>query len=245
MNNVFFSKEFDNPNFKNHIIFICDHASNNFPKEFKNLGLNESEINSHIAYDIGAKKITLRLAENLKQSYFISNFSRLLIDLNRNIDDENLIVSKSFGVCIPGNKKISKFEKEKRINFFHEPYHKGLLKIIKKKTKEIKNIFIVSIHSFTKCSLDFDRAIEVGLLWNKNINLLLPLQKKLIEKNIHVGNNFPYSGFHYNYTLDRINDFKTFNNISIEIRNDLICSEKGIRNYVNILSKIFKELLNE
>ena len=49
MNNVFFSKEFDNPNLKNHIIFICDHASNNFPKEFKNLGLNESEINSHIA----------------------------------------------------------------------------------------------------------------------------------------------------------------------------------------------------
>ena len=62
---------------------------------------------------------------------------------------------------------------------------------------------------------------------------------------IHVGNNFPYSGFHYNYTLDKINNYKKFDNISIEIRNDLICSQKGINKYIGLFSKVFNEILNE
>ena len=71
-------------------------------------------------------KVVRRISSNKNKGYH-ENYWDLRTYSQRNIDDENLIVSKSFGVCIPGNKKISKFEKEKRINFFHEPYHKGLL----------------------------------------------------------------------------------------------------------------------
>ena len=34
-------------------------------------------------------------------------------------------------------------------------------------------------------------------------------------------------------------------NITIEIRNDLICDQKGIKKYVKLMSNIFKEFLNE
>ena len=79
------------------------------------------------------------------------------------------------------------------------------------------------------------------------MNLLLPIQKKLNEMNIHYGRNYPYSGFHFNYTLDNINsnEHKYLDNISIEVRNDLICSEKGITKYIDLFSKIFKEFLND
>ena len=110
---------------------------------------------------------------------------------------------------------------------------------------QYKNVFLVSIHSFTKNSKNFNRGIEVGLLWNKSMDLLLPIQRYLKDKKIHFGRNYPYSGFHYNYTIDRLCMNFDLKNITIEIRNDLICYQKGIKNYVKLMSNIFEEFLNE
>ncbi len=243
MARVFFAKDFIKKKSVNNLVFICDHATNYIPKKFKQLGISDRKLRSHIAYDIGAKALTSQLARKLNQSYFLSNFSRLLIDPNRNENDRDLIVSNSFGTEIPGNLRISSNERKNRIKFYHNLYHDNLAVFVKEKIRNFKKVSLVSIHSFTKESLNMNRGIDVGLLWNKNMNLLLPIQRILIEKKIHFGRNFPYSGFHYNYTLDKLN--KTFNidNISIEIRNDLICEQKGIKKYVDLFSNIFKNIL--
>ena len=73
MKTVFFSKEFLNKNIKDHIIFICDHATNFIPSNYNNLGISDENLKSHIAYDIGAKEVTEHLAKKLGQSYFLSN----------------------------------------------------------------------------------------------------------------------------------------------------------------------------
>ena len=104
---------------------------------------------------------------------------------------------------------------------------------------------MVSVHSFTKNSENFNRGIEVGLLWNKSMDLLLPIQRNLKDNKIHFGRNYPYSGFHYNYTIDRLYRNFYLENITIEIRNDLICDQKGIKKYISLMSNIFKEFLNE
>ena len=244
MKNVFTTKTFENKNHKNHIIFICDHAKNKIPLKYNNLGLTKKEIESHIAYDIGIEKFGIELTKKLKQTYIMSNFSRLVIDPNRSKSDLDLIVENPFGVKIPGNKNIKLKEKQKRIFNYYEKYHSKLLELVKKKTKIYEKIFLVSLHSFTKTCEKFDRGIEVGLLWNKNMNLLLPIQEKLKLEGVSFGRNYPYSGFHFNFTLDRLNNSFHFDNIAIEIRNDLICSKKGITKYVNIFSKIFRCFLN-
>ena len=245
MEPVFFAKEFENKNFSNHIVFICDHASNYIPRKYRKLGISNSDLESHIAFDIGAKNLTINLAKKLKQSYFLSNFSRLLIDPNRKEVDRELISVSSFGVEIPKNLNISVQEREHRINFFYNYYHKNLGNFVKTKINKYKNVFLVSIHSFTKNSKNFNRGIEVGLLWNKSMDLLLPIQRYLKDKKIHFGRNYPYSGFHYNYTIDRLCMNFDLKNITIEIRNDLICYQKGIKNYVKLMSNIFEEFLNE
>ena len=245
MEPVFFAKEFENRNFINHIVFICDHASNYIPRKYRKLGISDSDLESHIAFDIGAKNLTINLAKKLKQSYFISNFSRLLIDPNRKEIDRELITVRSFGVEIPKNLYISAQEKEHRINFFYNDYHQNLRNFVKTKINKYKNVFLVSIHSFTKNSKNFNRGIEIGLLWNKSMDLLLPIQRNLKDNKIHFGRNYPYSGFHYNYTIDRLYRNFDLENITIEIRNDLICDQKGIKKYVKLMSNIFKEFLNE
>ena len=248
MTNVCFIKRFNkDKRCKNHIIFICDHATNKIPKEFSNLGLKKRNLESHIAFDIGAADLSMGLAKKLKQTCLLSNFSRLLIDPNRDLKDPSLIPSSSFGIKIPGNSDIDSKNKFCRIHNFYNPYHSKLADEIKKKKTKFEKIFLISIHSFTKKCKKFDRGYEIGLLWNKNMNLLLPIRKKLNEMNIHYGRNYPYSGFHFNYTLDNINnnEHRYLDNISIEVRNDLICSEKGITKYIDLFSKIFKEFLND
>ena len=79
MNKVFFHKEYDSKkNTSSHIIFICDHATNVIEKKYKNLGLKNKTIKTHIAWDIGAKKISLLLAKNLMQSCFFFKFFKIV-----------------------------------------------------------------------------------------------------------------------------------------------------------------------
>ncbi len=243
MRNVFSTHQYDKGKGKNHIIFICDHASNLIPKCYFNLGLQKKLLRSHIALDIGAKNFSISISKALRQSCFYANFSRLLIDPNRNEDSEELIISNSWGQRIPGNQKISVTERKKRLKKFHNQYHTELAKFIKMKLKVYKNVKLIAIHSFTKKTEEFQRGIKIGLLFNDNINLLLEIQKKLEELKIHFGRNIPYSGYFYNYTLDKhsINGF--LDNISIEIRNDLICNEKGIKKYTNLFKKILQSNL--
>ena len=244
MNKIYISKDYDSK-LKNHIIFICDHASNNISKDYFNLQPSQNILESHIAYDIGARDFTLIISKKLRQSFFMANFSRLIIDPNREKNDKELIVSSSFEKEITMNKKIDKKERNLRVKKFHDIYHSNLAKLVHKKKKKFKKIFLISIHSFSKKGNNFNRGVEVGLLWNKNMNLLRLFQKKLLEKNIHIGRNFPYSGFFFNYTLDRHSNGNFIDNISIEIRNDLICNKKGIKKYVKLFIPIFKEILNE
>jgi predicted N-formylglutamate amidohydrolase len=243
MNKVYSVKN-SNFNSKNHIIFICDHASSNIDRRYRKKFTDTKILDSHVSYDIGAKNLTLNLAKQLKQSCILSNFSRLLIDPNRNKTDKDLIVSTSFGIKIPINNNIEKKEKESRVKNFYNIYHNKISKLVNNKVKRYEKVFLISIHSFTKKNKTFNRGVEVGLLWNKNMKLLLFIQKKLSEFGIHYGRNFPYSGFHFNYTLDKHSKNGLIDNITIEIRNDLINNIKGINKYTELFSKILKELIN-
>ncbi len=243
MNDVYTIKEFQKKNRKKHVIFICDHASNFIPKKYNLLGLKKKYMSSHIAYDIGAREFCIEITNVLQQSCFLANFSRLLIDPNRDEYSNELILSSSAGIKIPGNLKINSKEKNLRMKRFHQKYHCNLSKFVREKEKIYKKIFLVSIHTFTKKIGYVKRGIEMGLLWNKNMNLLIPIQKKLIDHNIFFGRNFPYSGFHFNYTLDRHSENGLIDNICIELRNDLICSKKRIKKYIDIFTDIFSLIL--
>ena len=138
MKKVFTANEFDKRKGQKHIIFLCDHASNYIPKSYKGLGLSAKALNSHISWDIGAKKLCVKLSQALDQSYFCANFSRLLIDPNRHLLSGDLIVSHSWGQSIPGNIKISLKKKKQRIDDYYKSYHQNLQKFIKKKKHNIK-----------------------------------------------------------------------------------------------------------
>ena len=100
------------------------------------MGLKENHLRSHIAYDLGAKKFCEILSGTLEQTSFYANFSRLLIDPNRSELSNDLILSESAGIQIPGNLDVANSEKKKRLDLFYI-YHSGLRDLIKKKRKNL------------------------------------------------------------------------------------------------------------
>ena len=213
---------------ESNFLIICDHASNRIPGKYKNLGLNEEILTTHIAYDLGVKEIVTDLSKRLKCPLVMSDFSRLLIDTNRGIDDPTLIMKVSDGKIIEGNKNISFLnnckEKKKRINNYYNVYHNKISEIIDRSLK--KNIFpaIISIHSFTPLFGGNKRSTELGILWDSD-NRLPDIFFSYFNKNykdIIIGNNKPYTGRMKNDTLYRHGTKQGLANILIEIRQDLI-----------------------
>ena len=89
------------------------------------LGLPPEEMARHIAYDIGARGVTLELARLLDAPALLTCFSRLVIDPNRGEDDPTLVMRLYDGTIIPANRHVAPAEVERRLDAYHRPYHRG------------------------------------------------------------------------------------------------------------------------
>lgn len=225
----------------NNIICICDHASNVVPNFWskKGLGINRSEMERHIAYDLGAKNLTKALSKLLNGPAILSNFSRLVIDPNRGQNDPTLIMKLYDGTIIPENREVSEIEKLRRITEYYDPYHSAIQTVIDSR----KHPIIISIHSFTpKLKNGHQRPWEIGVLHTidrrLSSDLLVELRK---DKALCIGDNLPYSGDLPGDTLDQHCIPSNHLHALIELRNDLLASETLINHWANYLaSKILK-----
>lgn len=132
-------------------VFFCDHASNAIPSELHGLGLPESELARHIAWDIGAAGVTEALSEIFDAPAILCSTSRLVIDANRQLDAPDLIPGASDGTVIPGNLHLSESDRATRVERWFHPYHDAVEKVLlERETRGVQSIAI-SIHSMTAC----------------------------------------------------------------------------------------------
>ena len=96
------------------VLLVCDHASNRFPRSLGTMGLDYLDRVSHIALDIGANAVAETLADNLGATAVLCQYSRLIVDCNRELIDDSAFLECSNGVDVPGNNDLQENEKEKR-----------------------------------------------------------------------------------------------------------------------------------
>ena len=84
-------------------VITCDHAGKRLPRSLGDLGVNASERERHIAWDIGALGVAQALARALDGVLIAQRYSRLVIDCNRPPDSADLICTRSENTDIPGN----------------------------------------------------------------------------------------------------------------------------------------------
>ena len=226
------------------LLLLCDHAGNAFPPEYGTLGLPESQLKRHIAYDIGAAEVTRRLSEALGAPAVMTRYSRLLIDPNRGEDDPTLIMRLSDGAIVPGNRVMTEAEREKRIRLYYRPYHDAIDHVLDRCIATGVIPAILSVHSFTESWKGTSRPWHAGVLWGEDDRLAAPLFEALgAENDLIVGANEPYAGQLEGDTLWKHGTQRGLAHAIIEIRQDLIRDEKGQAAWAERLVRIMRALL--
>lgn len=209
------------------ILLVCDHAGRRIPKALGDLGVEAAAFERHIAWDIGAAEVARRLAVRLDCPLVYSNYSRLVVDVNRRPDDPTCMPEESDGTKVPGNFNLSDALRTVRLEQVHEPYHRLVderLVVLRQRGVPA----VISVHSFTPVFKTIERPWHIGVLWNRDGRLAEPLMKRLAELDIVVGDNQPYSGQdEHGYTLPRHVERLGIPHVLLEIRQDLIDTRRG------------------
>lgn len=225
------------------LLLLCDHASNGLPEAYGSLGIDASEFERHIAFDIGAEALTIGLAKRLNTPAVMSQFSRLLIDPNRGVDDPTLVRQLSDGTIIPKNYPLSQKELQNRIDRFHKPYHQA----IEKALKEIQASGIVpaifSVHTMTDKWNDQKRPWQMAWLWDNDKRMLQGMMAEMKSMDdIKIGLNEPYDGALGGDTMNIHGTQNGFAHLLLEIRQDLVSNQQEVDEWVDLLSPLLEKI---
>jgi len=233
-----------NPDGAAPVVLICDHASPAIPGALNDLGLDTSALGRHVAVDIGAADVTRSLSRRLDAPAVLAGYSRLLIDMNRPVGDPESILDVSDGTPVPGNRDLSEDDVAGRGDTFCLPYHRAIADVVAHLWRRGPAPAVVSVHSFTPSLDGEDRRCDVGVLWNRDPRLALPLIQKLrLRDALRVGDNEPYSGREKAYTIDRHAGAQGLANCAVEIRQDHLETSHGTDHWAEILGDELEDIL--
>ena len=226
-------------------LVTCDHASNCVPDAFGGtLGLPESEMARHIAWDPGAAGVAQALARRLNSPAILTRFSRLVIDPNRGEDDPTLVMRLYDGTIIPGNRHADAVEVERRLDALYRPYHAAYERLASRRADRV----ILAVHSFTPCLKGrAPRPWHVGVLYS---HLDERLSRSLISglerlPGLVVGDNEPYSGHLPGDAIDQHALRAGRHNTLIELRQDLIATPEHQNMWAERLAPVLVAALKE
>lgn len=216
-------------------VLVCEHASNVLPPSLGTLGLAADDMQKHIAWDIGAEGVARLLSKLLDAPLALQHYSRLAYDCNRPPDSPDAIPEVSETTVIPGNRALSAADKMKRVEEFYRPFHAGLANILDERACAGKASSLVTMHSFTKNYKGKDRAVELGVLFDRDSRIADKLIKGF--PNIDARLNEPYGAKDgVMHTLNLHAAPRGLKSVMIEIRNDFIATERGQNEWAQRLS---------
>ena len=214
---------------KSPFVIACDHAGRLLPRALGNLGLSPSDLERHIAWDIGARDVARRLGEALDAVVITQRYSRLAIDCNRRIASADSIVTRSERTEVPGNCGLSPAEAERRARALFHPYHDQIRAQLDSRQAAGRPSIFVAVHSFTPVFLDVGRRWHAGVLYIRDGRLAEPLLHLLrAEPGLAVGCNEPYRADELcDFSIVQHGERRGIPYVELEIRQDLITTASG------------------
>lgn len=222
------------------ILFISDHHRNRVPASLDNLGLPAEELERHIGYDIGIAWAAEYLVGRFDAPLVHTNYSRLIIDCNREPDAPGSIPEVADGTTVPGNRAIPEHDREARRLELFKPYHDAIHRRIEAMEASGRTPVIVALHSFTPQLRDGGawRPWHIGILWNEDPRLPVPLIDALrADVNLSIGDNEPYTGRQGVFSMQAHPEARGLVHAAVEFRQDLIGTEAGAHEWAEIFAK--------
>lgn len=206
-----------NPGGAGAVVLVCEHASHFIPARFEGLGISADVARSHVAWDPGADAIARAMAYLLDAVLVRSTVSRLVYDCNRPPEAPDAMPEKSEVHEIPGNVGLSEIERASRTREYYLPF-RTLLKTTLQARQP--SPVLVTIHTFTPTYFGKPRAVEIGILHDRDSRLADAILD--IASGYDIRRNEPYGPADgVTHTLREHGLQNGLLNVMIEIRNDL------------------------
>jgi predicted N-formylglutamate amidohydrolase len=232
------------------LLLLCDHASNTVPRALDGLGLASADLQRHVAWDIGAAEVSRILSARFDAPLVLAGYSRLVADCNRVADDPTFVVEVSEDTVIPGNRGLSDEAIAARTDACYWPYHRAVEEVREAMMARMAHEVVpavVSIHSFTPVFKGRERPWHIGILWNRDPRLAVPLMDEL-GRNAHivVGDNKPYSARdEYGYSIQAHGAVHGLPQVLVELRQDLLEDHESLRHWAAILGDALAVVLDD
>jgi len=232
-----------NPLAEQPVLLICDHASPRFPKSLGDMGLDPFARRCHLAVDIGAGPLTESLAMSLGVSAVVHNYSRLVVDCNRQLMDPSAFLEYGDGILVIGNRNLRQADKDLRSSALYWPYHCAIDEQVQRLSKVGPPPAFISIHSFTPVLNGESRAWQIGVLWDKDETMRDIFLEGFRDAGYLAGDNEPYSGkAPQDFTIDHHAEAQNLPHVGIEIRQDLIDDAAGVAKIAEVMHRIIAKI---
>jgi len=218
-------------------LLTCEHASAHLPAPWRWSTAEEALVDTHWAIDLGAAEITRALAARLQSPAVLAGFTRLLVDANRSPSSDTLFRSRCDDVVLALNEVVDDRERQRRLRWFHEPYHAA----IDARIALYEQADLLSVHSFTPVyEGGAPRPMQIGVLFDHDEALAEQVAASLRTAGLAVAMNEPYSGRGgMMYSADRHAVSSGRRGIEIEVRQDLAADPEARPRLVEVLADAF------
>ncbi len=211
------------------LFLTADHAGRTIPSRLGRLGVSDAEMERHIAWDIGIAAVTERLSALLDATAALQTYSRLVIDCNRDPTWPTAMPEISEHTPIPGNIGLTQPDRDARVAAIFTPYHARIATLLDNRHHARRRTVLIAMHSFTPSFKGESRAMQVGMLYNKDpvlAHIMLDLLRK--EGDLVVGDNAPYAiTENSDFSVPVHGENRGLPHVEIEIRQDLIADPAG------------------
>ena len=225
------------------VMLVCDHASCRFPESLGDMGLDPFARRCHLAIDIGAGALTERLSRSLGVTAILAQYSRLVVDCNRELMDPGAFLEYGDGILVPGNRNLHQSDKDRRADAIYWPYHHAIDQQVQRLRSVGPPPAFISIHSFTPVLNGESRQWQIGVLWDKDQRLSDIFIEEFRAAGFLTGDNEPYSGkAPQDFTIDHHAEEIGLPHVGIEIRQDLINDVEGVEKIAAVMHKIIEAI---
>jgi len=225
---------------KSPVLIVCDHAGRRIPTVCGSLGLREEDLSGHIAWDIGARDIAIRMAERLDATLVCGVYSRLVIDLNRYPWDPAAVPEISDTILVPYNRSVSNPERQRRIDELHRPYHAAISGQLDRIAASGVQPILLSVHTMTdKLSSGRSRDEHYAVLWSERDPELSQQMLAWLIRNAEglTGDNTPYSlDIGIDFTVPEHGFRRQIPTFMFEVRQDLVSTAADASQRADLLS---------
>ena len=219
------------------VFVTCEHATQRMPTGWSWPDRDRWLIDTHWAFDLGAKELALDFAAAFDAVAVLSRFTRLLVDPNRPEDSPTLFRTEAEGLPIELNTTLlDDAERRRRVERLLRPYHRT----IDRELRASRARLLVAMHTFTPVYEGAPRSLEVGVLYDRDEPLAERVAEALVKRGLKAELNEPYSGKNgLMYAIDRHAQSHERQSVEFEVRQDLATDPRFRREFDGMLREIF------